>query len=420
MPTRSSRLLVLPLAALTAGAALAGDWPQWGGATRQFRVEGPALADSWPVGGPKLLWERELGEGYAGVAVVDGRLFAHYRVDQEERVIAVEAATGKTLWEHRYPSPTATLTDQYGYGPDATPLVAGGKVFTIGSLGDLRALDAATGKPVWTKELVKDLGGTFRGLSYSSSPLAYGDTVIAQVGETGQALVAFRQSDGAIAWKGGDFQSSSASPILIQLAAPGRPEPQTQVVAFLGYEIAGFDPANGKLSWTHPHKTTLGHNIATPVWGDDGVLFVSSAYDGGSAAVRLAAEGGAVKVEPLWKSQQMRVHFTSAVRVGDLVVGSSGDFGPIPLTAVDVKTGKIAWRDRSFSRANLVAIGDRLLLLDEDGTLGLVTVSPSGLTVLAQAQVGTDRYWTVPTVVGDRVYVRDRKQLKAFELPVRQ
>ncbi len=419
MPPRSRSLPALPLTALlagvvyAAGVALAADWPQWGGPSRQFRVEGPALADSWPAGGPKLLWERELGEGYAGVAAVAGRLYTHYRTGQEERVIAVEAASGRTLWEHAYPSPTATLTDQYGFGPDASPLVAGGRVFAIGSLGDLRAYDAATGKVLWTQELVKGLGGTFRGLSYSSSPVAYGETVIAQVGEAGHALVAFRQSDGAIAWQSGDFQSSAASPILIQLGEA------TQLVAFFSYEIAGFDPASGKLSWTHPHKTTLGHNIATPVWGDDGVLFVSSAYDGGSAAVRLAAEGDAVKVEPLWKSQQMRVHFTSAVRVGDLVVGSSGDFGPVPLSAVEVKTGKIAWRDRSFSRANLVVAGDRLLVLDEDGTLGLVTVSPTGLTVLAQAQIGGDRNWTVPTLTGDRLYVRDRKTLKAFELPLR-
>lgn len=418
MPSRLRIALAAALAACGAGASVsslaAADWPQWGGVSRQFRVDDVQLADSWPEGGPKLLWERDLGEGYAGVAAVGGRLYAHYRVGQEERVVAIDAATGKTVWEQPYPSPTATLTDQYGFGPDATPLVAGERVFTIGSLGDLKALDAATGKVLWTQELVKGLGGTFRGLSYSSSPIAYGDTVIAQVGGAGRALVAFRQSDGAVVWQSGDFEGSAASPLLIRLGD------RDQIVAFLGFELAGFDPATGKVLWSHPHKTTMGHNISTPVWGDDGVLFVSAAYDGGSAAVRLVAEGGAVKVEPLWKHQQMRVHFTSAVRMGDLVLGSSGDFGPIPLAAVEVKTGKILWRDRAFSRSNLLLVGDRVLLLDEDGTLGLATFSPEGLTVLARSELGGDRKWTVPTLTGNRLYVRDRKVLKALELPLRQ
>lgn len=413
----STLVVVASLAAVASPAA--SDWPQWGGPTRQFRVEGVELADSWPEGGPKLLWERELGEGYAGVAAVAGSLYTLYRVGDEERVIAVDAANGKTLWEHPYPSPAAALTDQYGLGPDSTPLVVGGRVFTIGSLGELEALDAATGKKVWGRGLIKEIGGTFRGMSYSSSPIAWGDTVIAQVGEAGHALVAFRQADGAIAWQSGDFQSSSSSPILVRLGG------KDLLVAFFLAEIAGFDPTDGKLLWTHPHKTTLGHNISTPVAGDDGVLFVSAAYDGGSAAVKLvAAEGGAVKVEPLWKSQKMRVHFTSMVRVGNLVVGSSGDFGPVPLAALDLTSGEIAWRDRAFSRANLLVVGqtagERLLILDEDGTLGLATASPSGLTVLAQAQIGSDRNWTAPALVGNRLYVRDRKTLKAFELPLKK
>jgi len=112
----------------------------------------------------------------------------------------------------------------------------------------------------------------------------------------------------------------------------------------------------------------------------------------------------------------MRIHFTNAVRVGDLIYGSSGDFGPAPFTAVDVKTGKIAWRHRSFPRASILFADGRFIILDEDGHLLLATATAEGLTVTAKVELLGSQSWTVPSLAGTRLYARDRKNIMALEL----
>ena len=150
--------------------------------------------------------------------------------------------------------------------------------------------------------------------------------------------------------------------------------------------------------------------------GAGNLLFLSSAYSGGSRALQLSRQAGKTVVKQVWASSRMRIHFGSAVRIGDYIYGSSGDFGPAFLAAVDLKTGQTAWQDRSFSRASLLYADGKVILLDEDGTLALATVSPQGLKVLARAPVLTNNAWTPPTLAGTRLFIRDRKTIRALDL----
>jgi outer membrane protein assembly factor BamB len=120
--------------------------------------------------------------------------------------------------------------------------------------------------------------------------------------------------------------------------------------------------------------------------------------------------------EKVWASNKMRVHFSTAVRVGDMVYGSSGDFGPAPLTAVDVKTGTIAWQDRSFPKASFVYADGKFIVVDEDGNLALANFSPQGLKVVSRAPLLHNNAWTAPSVAGGRVYLRDRSTMMALDL----
>jgi outer membrane protein assembly factor BamB len=181
-------------------------------------------------------------------------------------------------------------------------------------------------------------------------------------------------------------------------------------------EIVGVDPNNGELLWSHPHETDYGLNTMTPVWGDDNLLFVSSGYNGGSRVLKLTRSGGKTNVEELWFHRLMRVHFGTCIRLGDLVFGSSGDFGPAPLTAVNVKSGKIVWRNRSFPRASFLLAEGRFILLDEDGNLAIATPTPEGLTVHAKTELMKNNSWTVPALAGTTLYVRDRKMILAIDL----
>jgi len=159
-----------------------------------------------------------------------------------------------------------------------------------------------------------------------------------------------------------------------------------------------------------------GLNTSTPVWGEDNLLFVSSAYGGGSRVIKLTRDGDKTTVEEVWAHNMMRVHFSNCIRVGDLVFGSSGDFGPAPFMAINVKTGKIAWRDRSLARANFLYVDGRFIILDEDGRLALATPSPEGLNVHCKTELLPGLTWTAPTLTGTKLYVRNRKTILALEL----
>jgi outer membrane protein assembly factor BamB len=418
-------LLLAAIVAASAVAALAADWPQFGGPGRDFTAPA-ALPASWPASGPRQLWARELGDGYSGIAAVGGVLYTQYHpakgmlaslmdrfrgaVTHPEVVIAVDAATGRTLWEHAYDAGPPGVNLEYGPGPNATPLVHGGLVYAAGVTGKLHALDAKTGGVVWSQDLWGALGGKRFDRGYSNSPVAYGSTIIVFLGGAGQGVVALDAKSGSVVWKGGNFDAGGSSPLLINVNG------QEQLVVFHPGGVAGMDPRNGTVLWDHPHRTDYGLNISLPIWGPDNILFVSSAYSAGSRALQLSQSGGRTTVKELWFSNKMRLHFGNGVRIGDYVYGSSGDFGPAFFTAVNVRTGEAAWQERGLARAQFVNAGSTFVLLDEDGALALATATPQKFSILGRAEVLTHRAWTAPTVAGTRVFVRDRAMMKAFDL----
>ena len=418
-------LFVLGFVLGTVQQARANDeWHQWGGADRNFVVDTTGLATRWPDGGPPVLWSRPLGTGHSAIIAGDGRLFTMYRAgngrgrrgpwDAEEAVIALDAATGKTLWEYKYPSKREDFG--FGAGPHSTPILVGSRLFTFGTNKQLHAFDAATGKVLWSHDLVKEFNAPellIRPVvkaGYGCSPIAFRDTIICSVGGPGQSVMAFRQSDGAVVWKSGDFLTSEVAPILIHIA--GRP----QLVIVGGGTVNGLDPVNGTVLWSHPHDPGNDLNCATPIWAQDNVLFVSSAYKAGSRAIRLVQRGMTTMPEELWFTNRTRFMFLSAIRIGDYVYGTSGDFGPAFLTALDLKTGEAKWQQRGFSRASLIYGDGKAIILEEDGDLTLATLSPDGVTVLSQTKVFDTPSWTAPTLVGTTLYARDREKIVALDL----
>jgi len=394
-------------------------WLQWGGPRRNFMVDTTGIAASWPESGPRRLWQRALGEGHSAVIVEGNRLYTMYRPagllsyvrrSQQETVGALDAATGKTIWEHTFDSPTSGLNLSEGAGPHSTPLIVGNMLYAAGSRTQLFALDKNTGKVVWSHDLTKEFGAPQDDRGYSPSPIAYRDTVIVPAGGPGSSVMAFNQKTGAVVWRGGSFPVGVGSPILINV------DGQDQLVVLGANEIAGIDPASASMLWTHPHKTDWGLNISTPVWGEGNLLLISSAYNNGTRLLKLSQSGGKTTVQEQWYQNRMRVHIGTIIRLGDYAIGSSGDFGPCPTVAIDLKTGNILWQNREFARSTFLYADNKLIIMDEDGNIGLANPSRQGLNVLAKASVLTNLAWTVPTLVGTTLYVRDRKSLAAFDL----
>lgn len=406
-------------------ATSTSSWTQWGGPTRDFIVPTTTLPDAWPDGGPRLLWTRPLGTGHSSILVDDSRLYTMYRVgngrarggpwEAEEAVVALDAATGKTLWEHKYPSRREDFS--FGAGPHSTPLIVADRLFTIGTNKQLFAFDKRSGKILWSHDLITEFASPellIRPVvktGYGCSPIAFRDTIICSVGGPGQSVMAFRQSDGGVVWKSGDFLTSEAPPILIEF------EGAPQLVFLAGGTITALDPATGTVLWSHPHDPGNDLNCGTPLWDPvNSILFVSSAYKAGSRAITLRREGGATHAEELWFTNRVRFMFLNALRLGEFVYGTTGDFGPAFLTALNLKTGQPAWQHRGFGRASLIHANGKTIVMDEDGDLALARLTPEGVTILSQAKIFDTTSWTVPTLVEGTLYARDREKVVALQV----
>jgi outer membrane protein assembly factor BamB len=406
-------------------SASTDSWRQWGGPNRNFMVNTTGLAEKWPEAGPPVLWSRPLGTGHSAILVDEGRLYTMYRSgngrakqgpwEAEETVIAMEAKSGKTLWEHKYPSRREDFS--FGAGPHSTPIIVGNRLFTIGTNKQMFAFDKASGKVLWSRDFIKDFNShelLIRPVvktGYGCSPIAFRDLIICSVGGPGQSVMAFRQNDGSVAWKSGDFLTSEAPPIMITLAG------REQLVVFGGGTVNGMDPANGKILWSHAHDPGNDLNCGTPLFGPDNILFVSSAYRAGSRAIQLKPDKDVTFAEELWFTNRVRFMFLNAIRVGDFVYGTTGDFGPAFLTALNIKTGQPAWQHRGFGRASMLYADNKAIIMDEDGDLALAKLAPEGVTILSETKKVFDTVsWTVPTLVGRTLYARDREKIIALNL----
>jgi outer membrane protein assembly factor BamB len=401
-----------------------GVWQQWGGPSRDFIVSVTGLAETWPEGGPRVIWSRPLGTGHSSILVDDGVLYTMYRAgngrarqgpwEAAESVVALDAVTGKTIWEHKYQSKIEDFS--FGAGPHSTPLIVGNRLFTLGTSKQLFAFDKKTGTVIWSRDLIGELGAPSLLIrpvvkaGYGCSLIAWRDAIICSVGGPGQSVVAFRQSDGAVVWKGGHFLVSETAPILIRFAG------REQLVVVGGGTVNGLDPASGRVLWSQAHDPGNDLNMTTPLWGEDNILLLSAAYKSGSRALRLTERGNQTDVEELWSNNRVRYMFLNALRLGDHVYGTAGDLGPSFLTAMDVKTGQMVWQHRGIGRASMVYADGKAILLEEDGDLTLVKLAPSGVTVLAQTKLFDTMSWTAPTLAGGTLFARDREKIVALDV----
>jgi outer membrane protein assembly factor BamB len=387
------------------------DWTLWGGKNRDFLVNSSGLADSWPAAGPRKLWSRPLGDGYSAIAEEGGVLYTAFRRGAKDVVIALDAATGKTRWEFEYDNPFANAySEEVGPGPYAMPEVVGDRLITASGTGKIYSLDKKIGRVAWSHNLYTEFHASRLQFGYSCHALPYKETLIFLSGGDGDGAIAFRQSDGAVVWKALQFTNSHSSPLLINV------DGQPQAVALAANTVFGFNPDNGALLWTHEHKTPYGLAVSTPVWAPGNLLFVASAYGTGARVLRLNQSGGSTTVTELWYDPHLELHIGTVIQHDGYVYISSGYHGPALLAAVELKTGAVKWRERGFAKAQLLYADGKLILADQDGTLALCRVSPQKFEVLSKASVLQSISWTPPTLVGTRLYLRDRKTIEAFDL----
>lgn len=402
--------LVVSLA-LISPVVNAADWTQWRGPGREDRSPDKGLLKSWPEGGPKQLWVfNDAGLGYAGYSIVSGKLFTMGLRGDQEFVIAVDTATGKEVWSApagpRYPN-------GWGDGPRCTPTVDGNHLYAVGGQGLLVCVNRTDGKQVWSKSLVKDLGGRVPDWGYTESLLVVGDHVICTPGGSGGTLAALNKKTGEVVWRTTDLQDGAqySSPILIEHA--GKP----QIVQLVMKRFFGVDPANGKVLWNveFPGRTAV---IPTPIY-HDGVVYVSAGYGVGCKAVRLTASGAEVAYED---NKVMKNHHGGVVRVGDHLYGYSDGPGWV---CQNLKTGKEVWANKSLGKGAVHFADGMLYCISEDGgDVALVEAVSSGwnekgrfkLSPQTKQRNPQGRIWTHPVVLDGKLYLRDQELLHCYDV----
>jgi outer membrane protein assembly factor BamB len=386
-------------------------WTQWGGPRRNFHTESAGLKDTWPAAGPRVVWKRPLGDGYSGTLVENNVLYTMYGKPRQEITLAANAETGATLWEQAGPMTFDSDAPEMGNGPYSTPLIAGDRLFTTGVAGRLQCLNKNDGKVLWTQELWSGHGGSKLMYGYASSPIAFRDMVLVPVGGRGKAVMAFNQADGKVVWSKGDFGNVYSSPILIDL------DGLEQLAVLLDGALVGLNPHNGDPQWQAPFKADYSIAVATPVRGPGNLLFVSAEYNAGAKVVELRRTGQQSTATEVWSSNRLRLHHGNAMCIGPTIYFSSGGKGSQAiLSAVDARTGNIHWQERSIEKATFVWADNKLITLDQSGTLMIAHPSTAGFRITAKAPLLSELAWTPPVLVGTRVYLRDRRTMMAVDL----
>jgi outer membrane protein assembly factor BamB len=387
-----------------ASAADAPAWGQYGGPTRDF-----ALATPLPAAGKGVLWKRKLGPGTSGVVTDGKQLFTMYSVPDpktpnrgEEVVVALDATTGETKWEHRYP--VERLKGQETFSgdpvrPQATPAVLGDRVCAVGYAGKVTCLAAATGKVLWEVDLVKDYAAKPVQFGFSASPLVYEEAFILHVGGPKAALVALRP-DGTVKWKSEPGEPSYASPVVARFGG------EDQIVQVTQKAVVGFRASDGAVRWSYPMENPGLTNVPTPVPLPDGRLLVSGQGMVGTRLLKIEGQ----KATEVWKTKG-KFFYCNALADDKAVYGVTD----AALVAVSLADGRELWREAGQKDANLVRVGDEALVLRGDGLLTRGKLAPAGLERAAEVRLLKGRCWTPPTVLGGAIVVRDQAEVVAVD-----
>ncbi len=386
----------------------AQEWTQWGGPERNFHASGSRIAPSWPEAGPTEIWSHSLEGGYAGVLVDSERVYVTTRRGDGDLVQALDPTDGKVLWEHQTADapPLESQVIEFGVGPNATPLLHDGRLFVVGFTGRFHALDATSGELLWSHDLVESFGAKVHRFGYSNSPIAHGGQVLLLVGGEQAGAIGFDPATGDARWRTPPIDTSYSAPMIFEIG--GREQ-----LVFMGpEEVVGTYLSDGSVSWRHPHKNRFSNNCAGPWWDGEELLFVSSQADGGSKTLRLSSSEQGVAVREIASSKKVKIFHSNGLRVGQHLYASYDQF----LAGHDLRTGETLWKERGFPGANLIQAENRALALDENGILFLLTLSPRGVEVHGKHQILSKPSWTPPTLVGARLYARNKEKLVAIEL----
>jgi outer membrane protein assembly factor BamB len=424
--------LSIPSLALAQGS----DWPKFLGPLGTSVSTEKGIV--WPKDGPKVLWHKEVGNGYGMPTIRKGKLYHFDRNGKNLRLTCMKADTGEALWEFEYPS---IYKDQFGYnnGPRCSPLIDGDHVYTYGVEGMIHCVRADTGKLVWKLDANKEFNVVQNFFGVGSTPVIEGNLLIAQVGGSppgssvrdlfeqtlkgnGSGIVAFDKHTGKVAYKFSDELASYSSPVLATM----HNRRYCFVLARGG--LLAFEPTTGKLDFRHPFRTddVESVNASNPVIVGDKV-FISECYGIGSALIKVKPAGYEVLREESKKAKKsMATHWMTPIYHDGYLYGSSGRHTPgAELRCIEFDTGKIMWSEPRLTRTSLLMIDGHFICLGEDGSLRLLKVNPQKYDEVSSIELRDPKTgrplleypcWAAPIVSNGLMYVRGEERLVCCEM----
>jgi outer membrane protein assembly factor BamB len=407
------------------------DWPRFLGPNGDSSSPETGIRTDW-TGGLVKVWECRLGAGYAPPAVAEGKLVHFDRVGDKARAVCRNAETGELVWAFEY---TTGYVDQYGYDPGArcSPVIDKGRVFLHGVEGMLYALNLADGKEIWKVNTKADYHFHQNFFGVGSTPVIEGDSLIVAIGGSpksqgrvavlseakpdGTCLVAFDPATGKEKYRLGDELASFSSPTVVTIAD------KRVGLYYARGGLVGFDPAAGQFLFRYPWRSRILESAvaANPLVVGSTIL-ISESYERGSAC--LAFEGTAVK--PIWTDTDkdkdepsLMAHFCTPVEVDGYVYGcSSRHTQDADLRCVELKTGKVMWRERRTLWNTLLKVDGHILALGEQGTLRLIKPDPKKYTEVTRWDSPDLNHpsWAPPVLSHGLLYLRGAGALICYEL----
>jgi hypothetical protein len=405
-----------------AAAPTPAGWPQWRGPNRDGVSTETGLLQAWKPGGPALAWRATgLGAGFSSVSVAGNRIFTMGDVAGSQQLIAIDAASGKTLWMAKVGAP---WVDQYG-GPRGTPTVDGDLVYALGTEGDLVAVEAATGKERWRRKLPADFGGQMMSMwTWSESPLVDGDRVVVTPGARSAALVALDKRTGKEIWRTavpdlGPKGKDGAGYSSIVISNGGGVK---QYVQLMGRGLVGVSASDGKFLWGYNKVANDVANIPTPIVKGD-FVFTSTGYQTGAALLKLAAAGGGVTASEVYflAAPTFQNHHGGMILVGDHVYAGHGHNKGFPI-AIELQTGKVVWggdiRNSGTGSAAVAYADGQLYFRYQNGEVILIEATPAGYKEKGAFTIPgvSAPSWPHPVITGGRLYLREQDTLLAYDV----
>lgn len=386
----------------------AADFPEFFAPGRTGKLDGPALATDWEAAPPEELWRRSVGEGWSGFAVAGRDAITQEQYGADEAVVCYDLMTGEVRWSFRYPARYETTAG--GLGPRATPTIGGDHVYTLGATGILNAFERASGKLLWTVDILASNDAPLPDWGVTGSPLLVDDTVVVSAGGPGgRSLVAYERATGKVRWAAGSELAHWSSPRLATLHGV------RQILIFNASELTSHDAATGKILWSYPWSADHVHVCLPVVLPGDRVV-LSTGYGNGAHLVQVERDdAGTFRARTVWESRRMKAKFANILAIDDALYGlDDGIFA-----CVDLETGDRLWKGGRYGHGQMLLVGDVLLLTSERGAVVLLDPNPEKLVELTRIEVFDEKTWNPPALAGRYLLVRNASEAACFQLPVR-